>query len=120
MERKLGWKRDLPDSRDYGIRAVFSKAAVQLPRRIDMRDGCSDVEDQGNLGSCTGNGSAGVLEFLEIKGGTPKASIVQKSRLFIYYNGRPWYLKSSDSGARIRDVIKGMAKYGACDEAIWQ
>jgi hypothetical protein len=36
---------------------------------VDLRAECSPVEDQGSLGSCTGNALAGAVEFLERKEG---------------------------------------------------
>ena len=118
-ERKLGWVRDPEDKRDYGMRDFFFKANLNVPPSVDLRQWCSEVENQGDLGSCTGNGCAGALEFLEIKSGAQREKITQKSRLYIYFNGRPWYAKRLDQGACIRDVIKGLAKYGACNETVW-
>jgi C1A family cysteine protease len=75
------------------------------------------VEDQGALGSCTGNALAGALEFLERK---DKISFVDFSRLFIYYNERVIeHTTRSDSGAMIRDGIKTLAKQGVCPEKTW-
>ena len=118
-ERKLGWVRDPVDKRDHGMRQFFMVRNINVPAFVDLRQWCSDVEDQGQAGSCTGNATAGALEFLEIRNGKPNSGIVQKSRLFPYYNGRGWWYKRQDSGACIRDVIKGVAKYGCCNETVW-
>ena len=56
-----------------------------LPKKVDLRSGCSPVEDQGQLGSCTANALVGNLEFLERKAGH---TVTNLSRLFIYYNER--------------------------------
>jgi len=53
--------------------------------KTDLRPLCSSVEDQGNLGSCTGNALVGAIEVLE---NIEKASFVDLSRLFVYYNER--------------------------------
>src|SRR5262249_62193646 len=79
-----GWLPDLPDKRDSLYAAVFRVVAA-LPRKIDLRAGCSPVEDQGQLGSCTANALVGALEFLELKQ-TPE--LVDLSRLFVYYGER--------------------------------
>ena len=111
-----GWVPDLPDQRDYLFRAV-RKVPAKLPSSVDLRPLCSKVEDQGDLGSCTGNALAGALEFLERK---DKVSFVDFSRLFIYYNERLIeHSVHSDSGAMIRDGIKTLAKYGVCSERTW-
>jgi len=75
------------------------------------------VEDQGQLGSCTGNALAGALEFLERKTSSPFTDL---SRLFIYYNERVIeHSVKSDSGAQIRDGVKTLAKQGVCSEKKW-
>jgi len=111
-----GWVPDLPDHRDFVYSAVLRKP-VKLPKSVDLRPLCSKIEDQGQLGSCTGNALAGALEFLERK---DKVSFVDFSRLFIYYNERVIeHTIKSDSGAMIRDGIKTLAKQGVCSEKKW-
>ena len=111
-----GWVPDVPDQRDYLLKAVL-KIPAKLPPSVDLRRLCSKVEDQGQLGSCTANALAGALEFLERK---DKVSFQDFSRLFIYYNERALEgTVNSDSGAMIRDGIKTLAKQGACSEKSW-
>lgn len=115
-KRGLGWVPDLPDQRDFQFGAV-RKIPVRLPPRVDLRRLCSPVEDQGQLGSCTGNALAGAVEFLEKK---DKVSFIDVSRLFIYYNERSIEgTIKSDSGAMIRDGIKTLARQGVCSEKSW-
>ena len=113
---RYGWVPDLPDHRDilYGaVRPVPSS----FPPMVDLRATCSPVENQGQLGSCTGNALAGALEFLERKDGVPFKDL---SRLFIYYNERVVeHTTNSDSGAMLRDGIKTLHKQGVCAEKSW-
>jgi C1A family cysteine protease len=114
---RYGWVPDLPDQRDFHFAAA---AAVQasLPPVVDLTPQCPPVYDQGQLGSCTGNGIAGVLQFDALKEGL--ADTAAPSRLFIYYNERVIEgTVKSDSGAQIRDGIKTVSKAGACDETLW-
>ena len=114
--KSYGWVPDLPDYRDYLYSAV-RPVPLTLPLRVDLRHGCSSVEDQGSLGSCTANALAGALEFLEIKN---KVHFADLSRLFIYYNERVIeHSVRSDSGAMLRDGIKTLAKQGVCSEKTW-
>jgi len=111
-----GWLPDLPDHRDLLYAAIKPKA-LKLPPSVDLRAGCPPVENQGSLGSCTAHALVGNLEFLELKSGQP---LVDRSRLFVYYNERVIEgTVSSDSGAFLRDGIKTLAKQGVCDEPIW-
>lgn len=113
--RSYGWIPDRPDHRDYLYSAIALK--VKLPLKIDLRNEDSPIENQGRLGSCTANALAGHLQFLEKVSGQ---SYKDLSRLFIYYNERAIEgTISFDSGAMIRDGIKGLAKWGVCPESIW-
>lgn len=115
MKRRYDWIRDSADPRDLIFRAP--RRFLGLPKKEDLRLGCSPVEDQGQVGSCTGNSSVGDREFLEIKTGVPFLNL---SRLFAYYLGRvAEHTTRQDAGAMIRDVVKGMAKVGTCTEALW-
>jgi C1A family cysteine protease len=110
-----GWVPDLPDQRDFLYKAIQPK--VKLPSLVDLRKGCSPVEDQGALGSCTANALAGNLEFLD---NCQDHSYIDVSRLFIYYNERSMQgMEGADSGARLRDGIKTLSKRGVCSEAMW-
>ncbi len=114
--KRYAWKPDVPDQRDL-IFKVPKKLA--LPTRVDLRPFMSAVEDQGDLGSCTGNAIAGAIEFLMNKT-LPKSSYADVSRLFIYYQERVLEnTVNEDSGAFIRDGVKACAKWGACSEIVW-
>jgi C1A family cysteine protease len=111
-----GWLPDLPDYRDRLFAKIAPKAAP-LPPKVNLQAGCSPVEDQGNLGSCTANAIVGALEFLEKKENLPFADL---SRLFVYYNERVIEgTVAQDSGAFLRDGIKSVAKQGVCPEPAW-
>ncbi len=111
-----GWHPDLPDQRDR-LYAAIAAPPRKLPGAVDLRPGCSTVENQGQLGSCTANALAGDLEFLEKKAGQPATDL---SRLFIYYNERGIEgTVAQDSGAQLRDGIKTLAKQGVCPEQEW-
>lgn len=110
--QKYHWLRDKPDTRDY----VYKPTITRLPVSVDMRLTCSAIEDQGNLGSCTGNAIAGAIELIDRK----NRKMLDVSRLFIYYEER--VLEGSvnyDSGAYIRDGLKVVNKKGAPLENIW-
>lgn len=113
---RLGWRPDLPDHRDFRFRSSFDPAL--LPARVDLTETYAvPVVDQGNLGSCTGNGIASALAYLQEKEGAP---MVYPSRLFIYYNERVMEgTVNSDAGAEIRDGIKSVVDLGYCPETDW-
>ena len=117
MFKGYGWNPDLPDFRDHHYEAP-AEVAAGLPERVDMRDECPAVYDQGQLGSCTANAIGGALEFDQMKQG--EADPFVPSRLFIYYEERDMEgTINSDSGAMIRDGIKVVNRLGAPPESDW-
>jgi C1A family cysteine protease len=112
-----GWNRDLPDARDYLYAAPLMRFPKGLPSSVDLRSECPPIYDQGQLGSCTGNGIAGAIEFDQRKQGTKEFT---PSRLFIYYNERVMEnTVNQDAGAQVRDGIKSVATIGAPPETDW-
>jgi C1A family cysteine protease len=112
-----GWVRDLPDARDFAYAATLTRFPQGLPPAVDLRSECPPVYNQGQLGSCTGNGIAGVIEFDQMKQGLKP---FVPSRLFIYYNERVMEgTVDQDAGAQIRDGIKSVATLGAPPETLW-
>ncbi len=111
-----GWVPDRPDQRDK-LYAAIAAPPTTLPSKVDLRERCSPVENQGQLGSCTGNALVGNLEFLEKKAGHHLTNL---SRLFIYYNERAMECTiGEDAGAMIRDGVKSLVKLDVCTEKLW-
>ena len=113
--KQYGWRPDLPDSRDriYNLEESILKAP-QLPPKFSLRDEMPPVYDQGQLGSCTANAIAGILEHQEMQ---EAEAATTPSRLFIYYEERAIEgTIGEDSGAQIRDGIKVVATEGAPPE----
>lgn len=109
-----GWKRQLPDQRDYKYTLAIPTV---LPPLVDMTGKCPPVYDQETLGSCTGNAIAGAVEFERIKQGLVD---FVPSRLFIYYEERVIEnTVNSDSGAEIRDGFKVISSLGVPAETDW-
>lgn len=107
------WVPDLPDNRDF----KYKRGVKKLPLKVDLRKVCSAIEDQGELGSCTGHAiSSGIESEIVIN----KFRNIQISRLFIYFQERKIEgTISSDAGASIRDGVKACATIGACNETYW-
>jgi len=128
-EMGLGWHRDLPDIRDYtsaskGVREVLAKsaplkamkAAAKLPSKVDLREWCSPIEDQGSLGSCTANAGVGLMEYYERRA---FGRHLDASRLFLYKVTRNLLGFSGDDGAYLRDTMKAMVLFGTPPEKYW-
>jgi C1A family cysteine protease len=114
-----GLVHDRHDSRDERFSTVINKLMItHLPPKVDLRNLCSPVRDQGDLGSCTGFATiVGFRECLLITSGKP---FVGLSPLFEYYWER--YKENTvndDAGAQLRDGMKVLAKMGAAPEVEW-
>lgn len=111
--KKYGWKPDLPDHNDLKFRRPKG-VSLNLPESADLRSGMPPVFDQGDLGSCTANSTAGQVWYMD------KTKPFEPSRLFIYFNTRALEgTQHEDSGASIRDSIKSVVKWGFPPEADW-
>lgn len=123
----MGWQPDLPDFRDYTpesgevgkllAKSRALKAAVKrLPASVDLRQWCAPVEDQGDLGSCTANAGVGLMEYYERRA---FGKHLDASRLFLYKVTRNLLGWKGDTGAYLRDTMKGMVLFGVPPEKYW-
>jgi len=120
VERRIknyGWKRDLPDFCDHKLSTVRQSI---LPLYVDLRSGMPEIYNQGNLGSCTSQAIAALVQFvMKKKWRTPTANF-PVSKLFIYYLERQIEgTIDQDAGASIRDGMKVVNKFGCPHETFW-
>ena len=109
---KYQWIPDTADHRDLVFRAP-PKAAITLPTHVNIIGIRNKIEDQYDLGSCTGNAATSALE---ISIGTRRPF----SRLMAYYLAREQRgTIEEDSGASIRNVMKGISQQGLAYEETW-
>lgn len=112
----FGYLPDKLDARDHNYERVM--APRKLPAAVDLTAKMPPVVDQGQLGSCTGNGIAACVDFLHVGKGKDWAG--PSSRLFIYYGERVIEgTVKQDAGAQIRDGIKEVNQTGAALESLW-
>lgn len=118
MRHLHGWRKDRPDHRDLMYHAAHPQLMVMpLPPRVDLRQWCPVIEDQGELGSCTANSSTSGMEYLYKKQLGQDAPAL--SRIFLYYVSRVKIERidpADDSGCQIRDVMKALRSFGTCLE----
>lgn len=122
IQRKLGWKKQTEDVRDFKVAhlSLVKELPKIIPASVNLRKWCSGIQDQGELGSCTANAWAGLLQFNENKYQNVAKKYFNMSRLFIYYNER--VIEGTiheDSGAQLRDGAKAIANYGVPPEYDW-
>ena len=116
LDRKFGWIRSkVPNARRFHLTMEPLKTP---PVKVDLRPDMPPVYDQGQLGSCVDNATAGACEYNWIK--EKKANAFVPSRLFLYYNARVLEgTVSEDSGSTIHDGIRAIAEHGFVPETKW-
>ena len=128
--KRFGWRRDLPDFRDYRCDhpeilktlevlntpcPVQNADATAVVNKVDLRKWCSPIEDQGDLGSCTANSAAGLVEFCERKASNNQ-KYINLSRIFLYKVTRSFGNIKGDNGASLRETLGALVLFGAPPE----
>ncbi len=140
-----GWLKDLPDFRDNlpsttelnkkqiarGIRKSVSTILSEvddkakksakaksagLSTKEDLRQWCSPIEDQGELGSCTAHAGIGLYEYYERRA---FGKYIDGSRLFLYKATRNLLGWKGDDGAYLRTTMAALALFGVVPEKYW-
>lgn len=110
---KLGFK--LNTGKKVGL---FNLKNTKGDGKADLRQFCSPVADQGQLGSCTAFAMGkGLREFLLIRDGQKLDSL---SPLFLYYNERKIDGDiNEDGGSTMATGMKALTETGISKEATW-
>lgn len=122
-----GWLPPLPDLRDYteqvkDIPEMTKKLGippqedVEIPEETDWREYCSEVEDQGRLGSCTAHAAVGAAEYFQRRA---YQDHIDGSRLFVYKVTRNLMGVTGDKGAWIRNTMGALVYGGVPPEKYW-
>ena len=118
-----GWLPPLPDMRDFTVShdAIAPMAKLlktdgktpKVPSVVDLRAGCSPVENQGALGSCSAHAGMGVVEYMERRA---YGEYANGSRLFLYKTTRNLMGVTGDTGAWLRNVMGALTLCGVPPE----
>jgi C1A family cysteine protease len=131
-----GWLAPQPDLRDYTPLhrqiANFNKK-LKFPTRetktstltglrsplkssVDLREWCSPIENQLELGACTAHAAAGIVEYFEKRA---FGKHIDASRLFLYKTTRNLMQVLGDTGAWLRETMAALVLCGVADEKYW-
>jgi C1A family cysteine protease len=127
LMHSMGWLPDYPDFRDYTpehatISPMLKKIGLQgkrkkaLPAAVDLREFCSAIEDQGELGSCTAQAGGAMVEYFARRAMLRYSDV---SRLFLYKVTRNLMRQKGDTGAFIRTTMGAMVLFGVPPEIYW-
>jgi C1A family cysteine protease len=93
-----------------------AEAGFAVASKVDLREWCSPVEDQGSLGSCTANAAVGVAEYFENRA---YKKHTDGSRLFVYKTTRNLMGVGGDTGAWLRTTMGALVLCGMPPEKYW-
>ncbi len=123
-----GWLPPLPDLRDYtendadipkmatALGISPKKKAMAMPANVDLRQWCSPIENQLQLGSCTAQAAVGVVEYFENRA---FGKHINGSRLFVYKTTRNLMGVVGDTGAWLRIAMASLNLCGVPPEKYW-
>lgn len=120
--RKLGLRRN-PNRRPIRLDAddlmpFNPRGANGLPAKVDLRKWASPIDNQGELGSCTGFSIKAARELMLNRDGKPAYEPL--SPLFLYYYERKMENTiDEDAGAMIDSGFEVLKKIGISREALW-
>jgi C1A family cysteine protease len=136
----LGWLRDYPSIRDLNptstnipsrlqalgktdsVNGLLEQTGVltanpaKLPGEVDLRPSCSEIKDQGRLGSCTAHAGVGLVEYFENRA---FGQHIDASRLFLYKATRNLMKTTGDTGAFLRTTMQALVIFGVPPEAYY-
>jgi len=137
----MGWLPDYPDFRDYttqkkdipsrlknlgqkdSMKEMVKKLGVEefekasMPEAMNLKDWCSEVENQLTIGSCTAHAGVGVMEYYERRA---FGRHTDASRLFLYKTTRNLLQWTGDTGAFLRTTMAAMVLFGVPPEEYWK
>ena len=137
----MGWLRDIPDFHDLTIdsdeltsrqKRLGQKETVKQmidriggngtgkrkqKEKVDLRDLCSPIENQGYIGSCTAHAGVGIIEYFERKA---FGKHIDASRLFLYKTTKNLLKQKGDTGAYLRTTMQAMVLFGVPPEEYWK
>jgi C1A family cysteine protease len=143
---RTGWRPDFPDHRDFGLSTFhkissdedvdqkvkrqqnadlpnkystlfFDLSVKETPPKVDLRNYCSEVKYQGDLGACTAFAGVSLLEYYEKRS---RGVYVPASQLFLYKATRNFMKLKGDSGANPRNTMASMVLFGVPPERYYE
>lgn len=114
-DRKFGFIKQKEDNRDFTFTARPAQV-IAIPTSADLRQFDTPILDQGNIGSCTSQALAAVVQWLQNK---TMGTYTPVSRLFNYYFSRILEDVKGDEGSTLRAAAKSLNHDGDPPENLW-
>ena len=119
----LGWQPDLPDPRDWTLQLeeVLElleplSPADSLPDRVDWREYCAPVANQGELPTSAAHACVGLLQYFEKRA---LGRSLEPSRLFVHMATQRLLKQRADCSGQLRATWKAIARVGVPSEQDW-
>jgi C1A family cysteine protease len=115
IERKLGLYKSPESIRDWKVSTVL-RAPTKLPRRVDLRQYCGPIRDQGETGFCHSFAGAALKDYQECKekGWRNDLSPLYLARRVKQIDGYP-----GQEGSDLLSVMKALSDTGTIQETYY-
>lgn len=119
----LGWQPDLPDPRDWTLE---SEEVIELleplpasdspPDRVDWREYCGPVANQGELHTSPAHACVGLLQYFERRA---LGRNIEPSALFVHAAAQRLLKQRAECSGQLRATWKAIALLGVASEHDW-
>lgn len=99
------------DKKDLALRSF----RLAQSSSVDLREWCSPIENQTELGSCTAHAATGIVEYFEKRA---FGKHIDASRLFLYKTTRNLMQVTGDTGAWLREAMGALVLCGVPDPGL--
>lgn len=117
MIRKLGYREDPPDPRDWSASEKFGSSGP-VPQRSDNRHLIPSILDQGGMNSCVANAVAQAVRASHIRQGAADPPLLSRHWLY-YLTRKSHHEETRDEGTFIRNAFFVLDHFGFPPESVW-
>jgi len=115
--RATNLRASTDDDRDYAFVPTVPEASI--PRNIDFGPWFPRVQDQGQIGICTGETMTTIAESIWNTANKYVPGVTERSRRFNYKFSRQYDGITGDGGATPRSMLRSAHNYGLPLESSW-
>ncbi len=121
----LGWRRDIPDHRDFGVdhetlvamlMGLKGREVTDEPATVKLDTYWPPVDDQLSLATSSVHTCLAVVRYMERRASGEQ---IEPSRLFLYKTARRLSFLVADAGVPLRATLKAIARFGLPPEHQW-
>ncbi len=108
----------LTEEPEIPLEETYVPVSSVLPKAIDLRNHCTPIKDQGQVGACAAFAMTAIYEYILKKNKQEEQDLSER---FLYYNVRKKKNEeNSDTGSNFYDLIQSLSEEGICKESLFE